>query len=341
MSRPHVKRGLLASAGAVAAAALASVITVRTVRRLLNPRARYDAAERRPYGAFEKRVLVVGGGFGGYAAVRNLSSCLGRREDVGVMLVSAENYLTFWPMVPGIISGEVSAEDVAQPLRRALITAGASFRRASLESIDFGRRIAVADGRPFPYDHLVLALGSEPAFFGIPGVEEHGMTMKSISDAEKNRDRVIERFEQATLADGAVPDSRLTFVVIGGGPTGVETAAKLRALSREALARDYPNIPEKRVRILLLDGGPEILKGVDPALQRAARGWLASEEVEVLTGVRAMEVTPDCVVLDDGREVPSENVIWTAGSHPNAKLGDLGLPLNKRGGDSGGRLPAG
>ena len=124
MNRPAVKRRLLASAGAVAAAALASVITVRTVRYLLNPKARYDAAERRPYGAFEKRVLVVGGGFGGYAVVRNLSSRLGRREDVGVMLVSGENHLTFWPMVPGIISGEVSAEDVAQPLRRALIAAG-------------------------------------------------------------------------------------------------------------------------------------------------------------------------------------------------------------------------
>ena len=303
------------------------------LRRFLNPEPRYEPWERRPYGEFEKKVLVVGGGFGGYSAVERLTELTRGRDDVGVMMVSRENFFTFWPMVAGIISGDVEIDNIAQPLRRALITAGASFRRAPLRSVDYDRQVAVVDGgRELPYDQLVLALGAEPNFFGIEGVEEHCMTMKGIADAERVRDRVIERFEEVTLADGDVPPSRLTFVVIGGGSTGVETAAEMDALVTEALAPDYPNIRRDRVRIVLLNRGPEILTELDPALRRAALARLHARNVEVLTNAAAVRVESDRVVLKDGREIPSENVVWTAGGRPNQKLKDLDLPLTERDG---------
>jgi NADH:ubiquinone reductase (H+-translocating) len=178
-----------------------------------------------------------------------------------------------------------------------------------------------------------LSLGAEPAFFGIPGVEEHSFKMRGVSDAEAIRNRVIERFEEATLAGGEVPESKLTFVVIGGGATGVETAAELHTLIHEALAPDYPNVnAERHVRIVLLEGGPSILRELDPALRRAAHSRLVSRRIEVMTGIRAQEVTENCVKLKDGPEIPTENVIWTAGGRPNAKVKELNLPLTQRDG---------
>jgi NADH:ubiquinone reductase (H+-translocating) len=310
-----------------------AAVAIKALRRALEPRPRYAPWERRPYGEFPNRVLVLGGGFAGYTAAKTLSDLTKDRDDVGVLVMSRENYFTFWPMVPGIIGSEVDIGNVAQPLRRPLIEAGASFRRADLRSVDFERRIVVVDdGREMPYDHLVLALGSQPNFFGVPGVKEHSLTLGGLGDALRIRNRVIERFEQVTLEPADLTDPRLTFVVIGGGSTGVETAAEIHALVHEALAPDYPNIDVDEIRIFVIEAGQEILKELDPALRRAARMELAARGIKVLTGVRATSVTPDHVALDDGREIRAENVVWTAGIRPNARLEDLDLPLTKRDG---------
>ncbi|MDQ3913432.1 MAG: NAD(P)/FAD-dependent oxidoreductase [Actinomycetota bacterium] len=308
-----------------------AVLAAGVLRRALNPKPRYEAWERPPYVDFQNRILVLGGGFGGYTTAYTLCNLTHDRHDVGVMLISKENYFTFWPMVPAIISSDIDTRNVAQPLRRALIQVGASFRRASADSIDYERKVVTAEGQEFPYDHLVLSLGAEPAFFGIPGVEEHSFKMRGVSDAEAIRNRVIERFEEATLARGKVPESKLTFVVIGGGATGVETAAELHTLVHEALAPDYPNVDaDRRVRIVILEGSSDILRELDPALRRAAHSRLVSRRIEVMTGVLAQEVTENCVKLKDGREIPTENVIWTAGGRPNANVKKLGLPLTQR-----------
>jgi NADH dehydrogenase len=306
---------------------------VSFLRRALKPRTRYAPRERLTYGAFPNRVLVVGGGFAGYTAAKTLCKLAEERDDFGVMVISKENYFTFWPMVPGIIGSEVDIDNVAQPLRRPLIEAGASFRRAELKGVDFERKIVVAKGgKEFHYDHLILALGSQPNFFGVPGVKEHSLALGGLADALRIRNRVIERFEEATLDPGELPDPRLTFVVIGGGTTGVETAAEIHALVREALIPDYPNIDVDEVRIFVIEAGPEILGELDPALRKAASMELAARGIKVITGVRATEVMADRVKLDDGREIRTENVVWTAGIRPNTKLEDLDLPLTERDG---------
>lgn len=306
---------------------------VGALRRALNPKPRYAAWEKPRYQEFEKKVLVVGGGFGGYTAAKDFCEMTQDREDVGVLVVARDNFFTFWPMVPGIVSSDIDARNVAQPLRRALIMAGASFRRAKVKKIHPDRKIVEADsGIEFPYDHLVVALGGQPNFFGIPGVEEHSLTMRGVEDAERIRNRVIERFEEVSLMGGEVPDSKLTFVVIGAGATGVETAAELHALVHEALAPDYPNINPNRVRIYLLEGLPNILSELDPALRRAARAQLVARQIEVLTNTFAEEVTGGCVKLKSGKKIPTENVIWTAGNRPNSVIKDLGLPVSERDG---------
>ncbi len=253
------------------------VFGLGALRRALNPTPRYAAWEKPPYGEFDKKVLVVGGGFGGYTAAKDLCEMIEDRDDVGVLVIARDNFFTFWPMVPGIVSSDIDARNVAQPLRRALIIAGASFRRAEIREVDYERRVAVADGGlEFPFDQLVISVGGQPNFFGIPGVEEHSLTMRGVEDAERIRNRVIERFEEVSLIRGHVPESKLTFVVIGGGATGVETASEIHSLVHESLAYDYPNIDPYRVRIYLLEGLPNILPELDPALRRAARTRLVN-----------------------------------------------------------------
>src|SRR5687767_13071960 len=251
------------------------------IRRALNPTPRYAPWEKPPYSEFEKKVLIVGGGFGGYTAAKDLCDLVEDREDVGVLVLAKNNFFTFWPMVPGIVSSDIDARNVAQPLRRALIMAGASFRRAEVKGVDTNKKVVEADGGlEFPYDQLIISLGGQPNFFGIPGVEEHSLTMRGVEDAERVRNRVIERFEEVSLIRDDVPDSKLTFVVIGGGATGVEVASEIHSLVHENLAPDYPNIDPYRVRIYLLEALPNILPELDPALRRAARTRLLNERIE-------------------------------------------------------------
>ena len=308
-----------------------TVFGLGALRRLLNPRPRYQAWEKPPYERFKNKVLVVGGGFGGYTTATKLCQLTKDREDVGVLVIARDNFFTFWPMVPGIVSSDIDMRNVAQPLRRALIQAGASFRRAELKGIDLERKVIKSDGGiEFPYDHLVVSLGGQPNFFGIPGVEEHSLTMKSVGDAERIRNRVIERFEEVSLTRGEVPESMLTFVVIGAGATGVETASELHTLVHENLAPDYPNIDPNRVRIFLVEGLPYILPELDPALRRAARTRLHNQNIDVLTETLAEEITADCVKLKGGGTIASQNVIWTAGARPNVTIHDLDLPQDRR-----------
>src|SRR5919199_6709801 len=308
-----------------------TVVALGALRRAMEPRPRYAPWEKPPYEEFENKVLVVGGGFGGYTAAIKLCELIEGREDVGVLVVAKDNFFTFWPMVPGIVSSDIDAHNVAQPLRRALIQAGASFRRAALKGVNRERKVVIAGaGVEFPYDHLVVSLGGLPNFFGIPGVEEHSLTMRGVEDAERIRNRVIERFEEVSLIRDEVPESKLTFVVIGGGATGVEVASEIHTLVHENLAPDYPNIDPYRVRIYLLEALPNILPELDPALRRAARSRLANERIDVMVGAMAEEITADRVKLKGGREIPTENVIWTAGNRPNQTIQDFGLPFDER-----------
>jgi NADH dehydrogenase len=301
------------------------------IRRALNPTPRYVPWERPPYSEFEKKVLIVGGGFGGYTAAKDLCELVKDREDVGVLVVAKNNFFTFWPMVPGIVSSDIDARNVAQPLRRALILAGASFRRAEVKRVDHDRKVVEADGDlEFPYDHLVISVGGLPNFFGIPGVEEYSLQMRGVEDAERVRNRVIERFEEVSLTRGEVPQSKLTFVVIGAGATGVETAAEIHTLVHENLAPDYPNIDPHRVRIYLIEGLPNILPELDPALRRAAHARMVHQRIEVMTNTLAEEITADCVKLKGGGSIPSENVIWTAGNRPNLNIDFGDMPIDQR-----------
>src|SRR5215218_5203436 len=245
------------------------------------------------YANSSTKILIVGGGFGGLAVARELARVLRGTEDVGVALVDRMNYTTFWPMVPSIIPSNAEVRHVAHSLRRILKPLGVEFFQDEVAGVDFEARRVKAGERDFPYDYLVLAPGSRTTYFGTPGAVENAMDVKGLRDALRVRNHVIDCFEEAEHLDDQVSDDLLTFVVVGGGPTGVEAAADIHDLIFDVLEGDYPNVDFGRVRVVLVNAGDQILRGLDSSLVNAATRRLASQRIEVINDAKVQEVRLD------------------------------------------------
>ncbi len=280
------------------------------------------------------KILVVGGGFGGLAAAEELVRELGKTpgsRDVGVAVLDRSNYTTFWPMVPSAISGDIEVRHAAHAIRRITQPLGVEFFEAEVTGVDFEAREVHTEVGDFSYDYLVLTPGSRTTFFGTPGAEEHAMDLKGLRDALRVRNRIIDCFEEAERRQGECGDGLLTFVFVGGGATGVEGVADTHDLIFDVLKRDYPKVDFNKVRLVLVNSGDHILKGIDRSLANAARRRLEAQKVEVINDTKAKEVRPDTVILSDGQEIPARTVIWTAGVEPPLLVGKLDLKKDHRG----------
>lgn len=280
------------------------------------------------------KILVVGGGFGGLAAAEELVRELGKTpgsRDVGVAVLDRSNYTTFWPMVPSAISGDIEVRHAAHAIRRITQPLGVEFFEAEVTGVDFEAREVHTEVGDFSYDYLVLTPGSRTTFFGTPGAEEHAMDLKGLRDALRVRNRIIDCFEEAERRQGECGDGLLTFVFVGGGATGVEGVADTHDLIFDVLKRDYPKVDFNKVRLVLVNSGDHILKGIDRSLANAARRRLEAQKIEVINDTKAKEVRPDTVILSDGQEIPARTVIWTAGVEPPPLVGELDLKKDHRG----------
>ena len=277
------------------------------------------------------KVLVVGGGFGGLAAVRELARAFGGGRDVGVALLDRVNYMTFWPMVPAVISGDIEVRHVASSIRRILKPSGAQFFQAEVVGVDFDAREVRTDVGPFSYDYLILAPGSRTAYFGASGARENAIDLKGLREALQLRNTVIDRFEEAERLRGELPEGLLTFVFVGAGTTGVEAAADTHDLIFGVLEGYYPNVDFEKARVVLVNAGDHILKGIDPSLVHAATRRLAAQRIEIINDVRAKEIRPDAVVLSDGRTIPTRTITWAAGIEPPPLVESLDVQKDHRG----------
>jgi NADH:ubiquinone reductase (H+-translocating) len=294
-------------------------------------RLRGPASLNSTYAYASTRILIVGGGFGGLAAARGLARALGGSEDVGVALLDRVNYTTFWPMVPSVIPRDVEVRHVAHAIRRILGPLGVEFFQEEITGIDLGAREVKTNEGAFPYDYLILSPGSRTSFFGTPGAEENALDTKGLRDALRVRNHVIDRFEEAERLRGDLPEGLLTFVFVGGGPTGVEAAADTHDLIFDVLKGDYPNVDFGEVRVVLVNAGDQILKGIDPSLVHAAARRLASQRIEIINDAKAKEVRPDAVVLSDGRTIPARTTVWAAGIEPPPLVKSLDVQKDHRG----------
>ena len=272
------------------------------------------------------RVLVLGGGFAGIGATRNL-----QKADVDVVLVDKHDYHTFQPLLYQLATGLLETTAVGHSLRDLVKNQdNATIHKAPITAIDLDAKEVSFDGlSPGAYDYLVLALGAEVNYFGTEGAAEHAFPMYTLSDAVKLKNHVLERWEAADKDEELPDDGALTVVVVGGGPTGVETAGALAELYRDNFAKDYPGLPQEKARIVLVEAGDDIFAMFKPNLREYARNALEKRTVEVLTGSAVQSVTPTRVTLASGEVIPAHTLVWGAGLQGNKLVQSLGIELQR------------
>ena len=279
--------------------------------------------DRRPH------VVIVGAGFGGLEAAK----ILGRHDDVRVTVVDRRNHHLFQPLVYQVATAALDASDVAAPIRFILRRArNTEVVLAEVASIDRATRtVRFADGDSVEYDHLIVATGAQDNYFGHADWADHAPGMKSIEDALEVRRRVLFAFEEAEReGDEARRRAWMTFVVIGGGPTGVELAGSLSEMAHRVLPRDFRHIDTTSARIVLVEGLDRLLPAFSEHLSARAKRVLEKLQIQVRLGTRVSAIDDDGVLLGSER-IEARTVLWGAGVSPSPLGKMLGAPLNRSG----------
>jgi len=310
---------MLGGLTAVILVALDALVPSSPARR---PQARPERPER-------PRIVILGGGFAGVSAARRLESLAPRSPRWDVTLVSRTNYLLFTPMLAEVASGAIEAQHIGAPVRAACPRT--RFVRGEALDVDLGRRcVRIGTGqreRELAYDHLVLALGSEPTYRDLPGIAEHALTLKSLADATAVRDHAIAQLEAADGEEDAEERQRLlTFVVVGGGFAGTELLAELRDLVAK-IVRYFPDARGGTMRYVLVHSRERILPEVSPRLAEFALRRLRERGIEFRLGARVAGATERGLLLEGGEHIDAATVVWTAGNQASRVV--QALPFEK------------
>src|SRR5438128_5668430 len=275
----------------------------------------------------KKRIVILGGGFGGVYAAMQLEKLLARENAVEVCLVSRDNFFLFTPLLHEIAASDLEITNIVIPLRKLLRKVEVLVGNVSQVDLR-NQRVLISCGyrnrlQQIGYDHLVIALGSITNIHNLPGFSELALTMKALPDAIRLRAQILRRLEEANSESDPIDrQSLLTFVVAGGGFAGVETVAAVNDFVREALPF-YPKLGEEMLRVILVHSGPVILPELGESLGRYAEKVLARRGVEVRLNTRVKSMTESEVVLADGVSIPSRTLVWTAGTVPSPIISSL------------------
>ncbi len=272
------------------------------------------------------RVLILGGGFAGLTVAMELEKTLGRDPSVEITLVNRENFFLFTPMLHEVAASDLDLTTIVNPTRKMLRRV--RFFAAEVDRIDLEQRnVSIAHGfdhhhHTLEFDFLVLGLGSVTNFYGIPGLPEHALTMKSLGDAMRLRNHLIAHLEEADSECCKIKKPLVTFVVAGGGFAGVETVAAINDFVRNALDR-YPNLTEDMLRVVLVNSGPVILPELKERLGVYAERKLTRRKLEIRLNTKVESFSGGTVRLSDGTAIQANTLVWTAGSVPNPLLASL------------------
>jgi NADH:quinone reductase (non-electrogenic) len=282
------------------------------------------------------RIVILGGGFGGIYAAKYLEDALGKKDDFEIVLINRENYFVFQPMLAEVISGSIGLLDTVSPIRRMLPKTFLHVRE--LESVDLENRVIMTSPgfRPHshivPFDHLVVALGNVTDFRGLRGLPEHAIPFKNLADALYLRNHVIRALEEAAIEhdDPVLRRQLLTFVIAGGGFSGVEVAAELNDFVR-GVARSYRGIDPAELRVVLIHSGNRILPEVSEKLALFAQKILQKRGVELRMNMRLEAATGEEAVLAGGERIPTRTLVSTVPSSPHPIVESMDLPKGKNG----------
>ena len=272
------------------------------------------------------RVLILGGGFAGVGAAKKLEDA-----DADVVLVDKHDYHTFQPLLYQLATGLLETTAVGHSLRDLVgHQENTTVHRAGVTGVDFGAREVSFDDLPSKtYDYLVFALGAEVNFFGTAGANEHAFPMYTLPNAVALKDHLVARWEAVDHDASLIEDGALNVVVVGGGPTGVETAGAIAELYRSELARDYPDVPQDQARVVLVEAGRELFSMFKPKLREYAEKALTERTVEVRTGEKVASVAPTRVTLASGEVIDAHTLVWGAGLQGNPVVQSVGLDLER------------
>jgi NADH:ubiquinone reductase (H+-translocating) len=274
-------------------------------------------------------VVVIGGGFGGLAAVKIL-----RHERLRVTLLDRHNYHLFQPLLYQVATATLSPGDIASPIRWIFRhAANVRVRLAEARAVDVvAREVLLEEGTPVRYDYLIVATGSSHSYFGHDEWARHASGLKTLEDALAIRRRILLAFERAEHeTDPARRQELLTFVLVGGGPTGVELAGTLAEIARQTLRDEFRSIDTRRARIVLVEAGETILPSFPPKLRNAARASLMHLGVEVLERTTVTAVDEHGVMLGPTDRFSAGTVLWAAGVTASPLVRSLGVPLDRAG----------
>jgi NADH:quinone reductase (non-electrogenic) len=275
------------------------------------------------------RIVIVGGGFGGMSAAKAL-----KRIDADITLIDRTNYHLFQPMLYQVATASLAPSDITAPIRYVLRNhRNLTVLLAEVNAIDVDRKLVRVDipAREIPYDFLILAPGSRHSYFGHSEWEEFAPGLKAVEDASEVRRRFLLAFERAEkAADLEDREANLTFVIVGGGPTGVELSGALPPIAREALYRDFRHIDTRKTRVILLEGGPVILPSFPAELRQVALESLREIGVEVRTSSVVTGVDAEGVSIGDER-IATRTVFWAAGNEASPLGRMLGVPVDRAG----------
>jgi NADH dehydrogenase len=274
-----------------------------------------------------EHVVIVGGGFGGLQAARRLA-----KAPVRITLLDRNNYHLFQPLLYQVATAGVSPTDVAYPLRSIFRRQrNFEFQLAEVRSIDLESKTVFTDNGPLTYDRLILAAGGQTNTFGIHSVETNGLGLKSLDDASRIRDHLLHRFEvAANAANPAARQEQLTFIITGGGPTGVEMAGAVSELVRMVQAKDFPNQDFSQSRVILLEAADRLLAAMPAGLGQATVSAVQKKGVEVRFGAAVESYDGKIVRLKGGEPIPAGTLIWAAGVRSAKLVDSLGLPQDSQ-----------
>ena len=266
----------------------------------------------------KKRLLILGGGFAGLDVARAIGKSKAAREYWDTLLIDKENFFQFNPLLPAVAVGAVETRHIVYPLRDMARHRQIRFFKNKATRIDLARReVLLHNDLVVPYDTLVIAVGSVTNYYNVPGAQEHARPFKTIVDAMYVRARVVELFEMAEQAETAEQRRKLlSFVIVGGGVTGVEVAAEMIDMAHDTLAPKYPSVRPGDVSVTIIEGGDRIIPAARPEHSAYVHRFLERRGVRLLLGRAATSVEPKRIHLNDGSTIDAFTIIWTAGVRP-------------------------